>query len=92
MLSLLDALLGEVSAAFQHEDVRRRLAVAHEELGLELRLREVFNQDSWMCLVVERLDERHDPCLVVLAFHVVLLDEVPEVDELEVGPLRYSSP
>ena len=81
------ALLTEIFRALQTEDSGRRNAVFDEELGLELALGEVFEEDSRIDLLGEVLDESHGLGLLITVTQVVRSDKAVVVQCLHVGAL-----
>lgn len=79
------SLLADVLRALEAEDIGRSGAVPEEELGLELVLGEVLEDESLGGLAGEALDELAGDCLVILSVEALLLDERVEVDALHVG-------
>ena len=82
--------MAKVLRALQAKDPRGSNTVLDEELGLELALREVFQEDSWADLLREVLNESHGLGLFITVAEVVLSDESVVVHLLHVGALTQS--
>lgn len=84
LLKLGHALLAQVLRAFKREDSGRLDTVLDEELGLELALREVLEENAGHLLVGKLLNQSHRLCLLVALAQVVVGDKAVVVEHLHV--------
>ena len=79
------ALLADILGAVEHEHSRGRGAVLDEELGLELGLREVLEEDARRNLLGKSVDQSDGDSFIISVTQTRLVHEVVEVQKLHVG-------
>jgi hypothetical protein len=80
-------LLAGVLRTFQYEDTGRLNAILDKELGLEIGLREVFEEHTGLQFLGKMCDQSCCLLLVILFREVVSANELGEVHHFHVGTL-----